>query len=98
MILAIVKPNPKCDCGQAGVKRDGSGWFCLECERVVKAAQAMLDEQIRKQRHDHNSPDSKTRHDAYMRDYAVRNREKLKAHQKTYNREWKRKNLLRGMA
>jgi hypothetical protein len=93
MILTTLKPNPKCDCGQPGVKRDGSGWFCLECERVVKAAQAMLDEQIRKQRHDQDSADSKDRHNAYMREYAIRNREKLRAYQRDYNQR-RRKNLV----
>ena len=37
-----------CDCGRPGVKKDGSGLYCLECEaavnRATKLAHAMMIE------------------------------------------------------
>lgn len=78
-----------CDCGQPAQKHDGSGWFCLECERMVKTITALIRDAIRRQRR-HTRDRA-----AYMRDYAQRNRARIAAYQRQYNREWKRKNLLR---
>ena len=58
-----------CDCGQPATRRDGSGNFCQTCADVVKQAQAMIDEHIRKQRQDALAPDREDRDAEYWKDY-----------------------------
>ena len=41
-----------CDCGEPGYRRDGSGWFCRDCEIAVNTAQADLAARRRKQEHE----------------------------------------------
>lgn len=41
---------PFCDCGNIAYKKDGSGWFCKECELMVKRVSAMMDRWLIEQR------------------------------------------------
>ena len=36
LLLRIPPRNPKeCDCGNPGIREDGSGWYCAECEEYL---------------------------------------------------------------
>jgi hypothetical protein len=39
-----------CDCGAVAYKRDGSGWFCRECEIFVALIERLVDEIIQRRR------------------------------------------------
>ena len=39
-----------CDCGQPGTKRDGSGLFCEDCERMVNRCSEIIHRLIVEQR------------------------------------------------
>ena len=77
----------RCDCGQAADKRDGSGWSCAECRRVVSAAQAMLDEYITKKRAAENEHSVMDNQRARQRRWVDKNREKIRLHW----REWSKR-------
>ena len=90
---------PACDCGQPAYKRDGSGWFCQACEIAVKTALRRLDEWITYSRakdrfangetqgyRELNGEQRRERTD-YMRDYRDKNRRKLVAYSKRYNKQ-----------
>ncbi len=36
----------KCDCGAVAYKKDGSGWFCRECEIEIEAIRRWLEARI----------------------------------------------------
>ena len=94
---AAVSPTRRCDCGQPAYRRDGSGWFCRECEIVVSAAQRAIDEYIRKERAerhlaylltgDQPEPTCKRDRAAYYKIYARLNREAARERYK----KWKAK-------
>ena len=46
----VGKARPSCDCGQPADRHTPSGWACDECIRVVRLAQAAIDDHIAKQR------------------------------------------------
>lgn len=39
-----------CDCGALGYKKDGSGWYCLECEAMVRRVTSTFERVIVEQR------------------------------------------------
>ena len=92
---AAVLPMRRCDCGQPAYRRDGSGWFCRECEIVVSAAQRAIDEHIRKERAerqlaymltgDQTEPACKRDRKGYYKIYARMNRDAARARW----RKWK---------
>jgi len=39
-----------CECGRQAYKKDGSGWFCRECEVVIRELDEWLDHYIKVKR------------------------------------------------
>ena len=78
------QPYHQCDCGQAADKRDGSGWSCAECRRVVSAAQAMIEEHIRKKRSAENEEAVQYKRIDWARGYRAEHREELRIYHRAY--------------
>ena len=48
--MKLSKPRQSrhlCECGRVAYKKDGSGWFCRECEVVIRALDEWLDNYIK---------------------------------------------------
>lgn len=43
-------PSRTCDCGNPGEKKDGSGWYCSECETMIQRVTRLLIQIIKEQR------------------------------------------------
>lgn len=68
-----------CDCGRVAYKKDGSGWFCRECELFVKEISALIEKRIYDRMHEENGNYGHT-HDLIRknnRTYRNKNREQI---------------------
>lgn len=85
------KAAPKtCDCGQAGVIKDGSGWSCQGCRDMLVRVTAILDAMIRAQRGEQETlaqgPTATERRAERYKTWRMANRSKVLAYQKNYHR------------
>jgi predicted amidophosphoribosyltransferase len=76
-----------CDCGRRAYRKDGSGWFCRECEIAVAICNAELDRHIQRKRYEEKVaaglvPDQDRKE--YMRQYWYTHKSKLA----DYYKEW----------
>lgn len=76
-----------CDCSRVADRKDATGWSCAPCRKAVSELTAWLDAYIRKKRAAMAAnPNAREERAEYMRRYQCRNRKKLQAYWRDYDR------------